>query len=78
MKSLLINKSPIPGDKIIYEPIDRVIIAENRSRLKNAFKYYGNIYDKRGFHEGIAEFIRVLKRSLVFRNDKGLSPVAVT
>lgn len=60
-----IVKNSMPREKIIYEPIDRVIIAEKCSRLKDAFKYYGNIYDKIGFHREITAFIRTLKRSCI-------------
>lgn len=68
-----ITKNYIPVDRIIYEPIDRVIIAEICSRFKEDFKYYSSIHDKKGFHQEIAAFIRTLKRNCI--DDEGLNKV---
>jgi ATP-dependent helicase/nuclease subunit B len=60
-----IVKSHLNMGNVIFEPMDRVIVASVCKSLRDSFKYYKNIYNKKGFHQELTSLIRNLKRSCV-------------
>ncbi|EFG89076.1 hypothetical protein CLCAR_1260 [Clostridium carboxidivorans P7] len=62
-----IIKEEIPQDRVIFEPVVKVIISEICSNLKETgqLNYYEKLYNKKGFHSEIAALIRSLKRNCI-------------